>query len=80
MASRSLCGNAAVLVTTSLMEDPTRPCVGVLPLFSNSATSCCFQAPMRVGVMFGTYPTPSGSSPPAKRVSGLMAPSKFRDE
>ena len=53
MASRSPCGSIFVLVTTSVIEEPTRPWFGVVPLFSTSAICCSDQSPIRVGVMFG---------------------------
>src|SRR3954467_4824884 len=80
IASRSVCGSIAVFVTTSVMDDPTRPWFGVAPVLSTSAISSCFQSPIRFGVMLGMYPAPSGSCPPAKRVLGLMAPKISRDE
>ncbi len=79
-ASRSGCGSIAVLVTTSTMVEPTLSRVGVWPLVRTSAISALDQLPMRPGVMFGTKPVPSGSWPPANRVSGLMAPNKLREE
>ena len=74
MASRSVWGSIAVLVTTSVMEEPTRPWFGVLPVLSSSAISRSVQSPMRSAVILGKNPTPPGSMPPAKRVSGLIPP------
>ena len=63
-----------VLVTTSTIDEPTRPCTGVTPVASMRAMSPCDHSPIRAGVMFGIKPTPSGSGAPAKRVAGFIAP------